>query len=1015
MKLFLQPNYTGTTDRAEGGIRRVVEAMCRYLPEFGIEVTDDIRRADITNGHGVMRPLKPHTPFVSSCHGMYWHGYNWANWAHQVNAEVTEALISANAITAPSQWVANALTRGIMRRPHVVYHGVDADEWEHSEDNGGYVLWNKARVDPVSNPDDLNRLVNAMPNTKFVSTFGIPRANLSLIGAVPLPEMKRVIQRAGVYLCTARETFGIGTLEALAAGVPVVGWGYGGQSEIIIHGETGYLVEYGNYAELADYIYLALDQRKRLSYNAISDAKERWQWKPRIAQYAQIFHDVYKEYHAPKPTVSVIVPCHNLAEFLPACLDSVIRQPFKTWECLIVDDCSTDKSAEIAKEYVSRDSRFRYIHTASNLKLSRVLSLGAYASHGKYIVNLDADNMFTEDALSDCVRELENDPALHIAYGSLDKINYDGTGRMRNCDGNGKCWPVAFNWRGQIAHLNQIHSSALMRREVAIELGGWRERQWRAEDAEFWTRATSYGFRAKRITENPTLIYRVRADSKGALEHRNDGGDGDWEMFFPFATAHDGRDGQNAIREKRPIARIETVPFSAQGTLGIEKRHWPVFHHQAPVVSVIIPCSLDHRRYIIDALDSLLGQDVIDWEVIVVNTASDPLDCILGAPYARIINCQGEVGAARNMGAKVARGKLLYFLDADDYLLPGALRSLLSQYATGETAYVFSDYVELWESWQSGLEYCGDKVKGLDLNQFKEYFRKHANEMQTGKHGERYSFFNAEANTFGRRIYLDEYKQGNPKQAITNILIAKGDFESVSGFDETLPSREDWDFLCKLAVNGKCGKRVPVAGFAYRLATGTRRNVGMEKQTELSQIIKSRYDRYYSGDGVTMSECCGGNDEAILAAKRAVAFSYGDAEGVAKYAPRPETLNAITSGITPLMVRLEFTGSQAGPIPFMGGNGRQYRGANSVKYKYIDAHPDDVERLVNTGQWQRVEVISPIPEPPIVETLVSAEMSNSTPVTELETQAPILEPVKVSPKQEEKKPVTLKAKRKWRQ
>jgi len=171
IKLYLEPNYSGTGDRAEGGIRRVTEAMIKYLPEFGIEITNDIRRADITNGHGVMRPLKPHTPFVSSCHGLYWDGYNWANWAHQVNAEVTEALISADAITAPSQWVAQALTRGIMRRPRVIYHGVDVEEWAHDEDNGGYVLWNKGRVDPVSDPEARNRLSVAMPDTKFVSTF----------------------------------------------------------------------------------------------------------------------------------------------------------------------------------------------------------------------------------------------------------------------------------------------------------------------------------------------------------------------------------------------------------------------------------------------------------------------------------------------------------------------------------------------------------------------------------------------------------------------------------------------------------------------------------------------------------------------------------------------------------------------------------------------------------------------------------------------------------------------------
>jgi len=1009
IKLYIEPNYSDVPDRGEGGIRRVTEAMCKYLPEFGIEITRDLKRADITNGHGVMRPLKPNTPFVSSCHGMYWHGYDWANWAHQVNAEVTEALISADAITAPSRWVAGALTRGIMRRPHVVYHGVDAGEWAHNEDNGGYVLWNKGRVDPVSDPADVVRLVSMMEDVQFVSTFGqnrdlpVPTGgtikqyhNLKLIGSMPLPEMKCIIQRAGVYLCTARETFGIGTLEALAAGVPVVGWDYGGQSEIIRNGSTGMLVPFGDYDALVSAVVVVGRERARYSDNAITDARENWGWRPRIAQYAQIFHDVYNGRHATRPAVSIVVPCHNLARFLPECLDSVLRQPFKSWECIIVDDCSTDDTATVAREYEKRDGRFHYAHTGENLKLSRALTFGANLATGRYLVNLDADNLLPENSLSDCARELDNDPSLHIVYGYLDTISHDGANRARNP------FPGAFDWRGQIAHLNQIHSSAMMRREVAIELGGWRERQWRAEDAEFWTRATSFGYRAKRITENPTLIYRVRSDSKGALEHRNDGGDGNWAAWFPFATAVSGRDGQIAMQEKRPIAKIDTVPFSAQGKLGIEKKFWPVFHHQAPLVSVIIPCSFEHRRYVIDALDSLMAQDFHDWEAIVVNTSEyDELKEIPGAPYARIFDTvpgKVEAGGARNYGAQQARGKLLYFLDADDYLLPGALREMAEAYSTGEDSYIYTNYVELWESWESGLEYFRWRFNfGGDKNAFKKFFRDNPDRVHYGAHDEKFTLANAEADTFGRLVHLDEYDQHNQRQAITNILIAKEDFESVGGFDHRLTSREDWDLLCKLSVNGKCGKRLAIPGFVYRIATGTRRNIGLEKQVELAAVIKRRYDKYYSGDGVTMSECCGPNSDAVLAAKRAVAFSYGDVEGMARYAPKPETLRAVTSGITPLNVRLEFTGTQAGSVPFMGKNGRQYRGANNVKNKYIDAHPEDVEKLVSTMQWRRVDSIIVGVDPARGDDfhVFSPPPIPTAPAEDEPLQAPIIDPAEI--------------------
>lgn len=57
------------------------------------------------------------------------------------------------------------------------------------------------------------------------------------------------------------------------------------------------------------------------------------------------------------PKISVIVPCYNQGKYLAEALDSVINQTLRDWECIIVDDGSTDNSAEIAKLYVEKDKR----------------------------------------------------------------------------------------------------------------------------------------------------------------------------------------------------------------------------------------------------------------------------------------------------------------------------------------------------------------------------------------------------------------------------------------------------------------------------------------------------------------------------------------------------------------------------------------------------------------------------------------------------------------------------------
>jgi glycosyltransferase involved in cell wall biosynthesis len=57
-------------------------------------------------------------------------------------------------------------------------------------------------------------------------------------------------------------------------------------------------------------------------------------------------------------TVSVIIPCYNQAKYLPDALDSVLKQTYPHWECIIVNDGSPDNTEEVAMEWVKKDNRF---------------------------------------------------------------------------------------------------------------------------------------------------------------------------------------------------------------------------------------------------------------------------------------------------------------------------------------------------------------------------------------------------------------------------------------------------------------------------------------------------------------------------------------------------------------------------------------------------------------------------------------------------------------------------------
>lgn len=915
MKVHLSPWYDAELpDRAEGGIRRVVEAMIRYMPEHGVTYTRELADADLAVGHGVIARRLPGQPFISHCHGLHWAEYRWPNWAHEVNGLVIDALVQAQAVTVPSLWVRDALVRSVLRRPVVIHHGVEPEEWKPSPQHGEYVLWNKARADPVSDPADLQKIALRVPELHFLSTVGTGLSNLDVIGVQPLPVLKEYIQKAGVYLATARETFGIGTLEAMSCGVPIAGWNYGGQSEIVVQGETGYLAAPGDYDGLAECVRRCLAERVRLGDNARADVLKRWTWPGRMLQYAQLYERVVNEHQRAGPRTTVVVPSYNLSLYLPEALDSVLAQTDPDWECIIVDDGSEDDSPTIAQEYASRDARFRYIRQDRNRGLSATRNTGALAATGRFLLFLDADDRLDPAAIGILAGSLADQPGLHIAYGSLAIIQQEGPSRLNE-------WPGPFDWRAQIAHINSIHTGAMMRREVWEETGGYRERFWRAEDAFFWTTTTSFGFRAAKVTSQPTLHYRLRSESKGQVESRTyPDRDGPWTEWFPWTLAHTAQEGHHVMQNGAMPSLPMLVPAGAQGKASINSGFaWDAPHHAHPGVSVIIPVGPGHAGHVLDALDSLIAQDVRGWEGIVVNDTGEVWDTVAGAPWARVVQTGGNkgAGAARNIGVEASRSQILMFLDADDWLKPGTIRRMLNEYVRGDISYLYGDYTRLEKDGRTEI-----------LSQLNDYRQ-------------------------------DEWRMQNG----IVVMMAKEHFQAVGGFDPDMPGYEEWDLFCKMAVQGYCGRHVAHQSFVYRYTEGKRREVSRKRKDELLGILKQRYGGFYVG-GKKMTSCCGGGGDAILEARRVLADIERANMGLE---PRGAESKPVDTG--PKVVRMEFIGDRVGSVTYFGNNGRQYKGGNNAHDRFTDVVAEDVARLELTSVWKIVQRpvpkvrMTPIPPP----------------------------------------------------
>lgn len=116
------------------------------------------------------------------------------------------------------------------------------------------------------------------------------------------------------------------------------------------------------------------------------------------------------------PAVSIVLPVRDGETTLGACLRSIGRQRFTDWECLIVDDGSSDGSVRLANEVATRDARFRVMPTPPR-GIVAALNTGVAAARGTFVARMDADDLMHRDRLSVQVGALVADASL-AAVGS---------------------------------------------------------------------------------------------------------------------------------------------------------------------------------------------------------------------------------------------------------------------------------------------------------------------------------------------------------------------------------------------------------------------------------------------------------------------------------------------------------------------------------------------------------------------------------------------------------------------
>jgi glycosyltransferase involved in cell wall biosynthesis len=204
-----------------------------------------------------------------------------------------------------------------------------------------------------------------------------------------------------------------------------------------------------------------------------------------------------------KPEISVVMGVYNAAPYLREAIESILNQTFTNFEFIIINDGSTDESAEIIKSY--KDSRLVIIEQ-ENRGLTKSLNIGLKNARADYIARIDADDIALPDRFQLQYDFLESNPDFFIVGGAYEVINEKGEYIYTNYP------PVTWEEILQRRPSFPIaHPTVLYRKKIIIENGGYDERYWKlpSEDFLLWNRIVNTTDYKIANVDKPIIKYRL--------------------------------------------------------------------------------------------------------------------------------------------------------------------------------------------------------------------------------------------------------------------------------------------------------------------------------------------------------------------------------------------------------------------------------------------------------------------------------------------------------------------------
>lgn len=198
------------------------------------------------------------------------------------------------------------------------------------------------------------------------------------------------------------------------------------------------------------------------------------------------------------PSVSILMPVYNAEPYLSEAIQSMLNQTYADFELIILDDCSTDRSAEVVQTF--SDTRIIYHRNEVNSGLANNLNTGLKLAKGKYIARMDGDDISLPHRLQTQVDFLESHPDIDLCSCAMQMFGADNQLWIRDRDPEQVKITMMF-------YSAVLHASSVFRRDV-FEKNNlyYKQETFPAEDYDLWARAAFFC----RMVNLPDVMYLYR-------------------------------------------------------------------------------------------------------------------------------------------------------------------------------------------------------------------------------------------------------------------------------------------------------------------------------------------------------------------------------------------------------------------------------------------------------------------------------------------------------------------------